>query len=912
MRGVCACRVPPPPPESPRFAVDAYWQALTVSSIPPALAQGALLTSVFSLVVVGVVLWWGFRRGAGHATMAPVRWYLLAAVASPGVAVLVAVALGASGHLAPVAPWLGLAVPLLRGLCVFLALMAHPASPADRAARTALALDILTVVVGGALITWNNVSRVNVPPEQGGVVGFAALHGQVLLAVVHGLLLSVVWGRIGALSPLLRLVAMAAAVQFAGGALAAVLAAWQGRFPTLLVVAYSLATAVLLSLAALRARHAEPPVSADTAQLQPRALARLIPLAAVFPSFGILVALAGDGEQEPLFGLALGATVLTGLAFWRQAAAARALLRSERTARDTEARFEALVRHSSDVITIVDADGAIRYVSPSMASVFGHDAAALVGTRLTALVHPDDALTVQQFLLELSRAAPADLGATAGVLKREWRVAHASGGWMTADTVGTNLVHEPRIGGLVLNTRDVTEQSVIKEQYMHQAFHDPLTDMANRSLFLYQVGHALARAQRQSQAVTVMFIDLDNFKTVNDSLGHAAGDRLLVEAARRLATCVRGSDLIARLGGDEFAVLLEETRDVTEALQVAERVGTAFARPFVLAGKEVFVTSSIGIARTEHGETSDELVRNADLAMYVAKQRGKGQSVLFEPRMHAAALQLLDMQADLSRAIDLDEFFLVYQPIVELATGHVIGAEALVRWRSPERGVVPPGVFIPLAEDTGLIVAIGRWVLRRACREARRWTEERRVPVRISVNLSGRQLQSQEIVEDVRQALEESGLDASQLVLELTESMAMQNTDLTMARLTALKALGVAIAIDDFGTGYSSLSYLQRFPVDILKIDKAFVDVVEQGTDGSVLATAIVGLSETLRMTAVAEGIETESQRQKLLSLGCEFGQGYLFAPALSTEEFGPLLLSRGARAAVAPRWRRPADEAAA
>jgi EAL domain-containing protein (putative c-di-GMP-specific phosphodiesterase class I) len=286
--------------------------------------------------------------------------------------------------------------------------------------------------------------------------------------------------------------------------------------------------------------------------------------------------------------------------------------------------------------------------------------------------------------------------------------------------------------------------------------------------------------------------------------------------------------------------------------------------------------------------------------------------VLFEPRMHAAALQLLDMQADLSRAIDLDEFFLVYQPIVELATGHVIGAEALVRWRSPERGVVPPGVFIPLAEDTGQIVAIGRWVLRRACCEARRWTDERGVPVRISVNLSGRQLQSPEIMDDVRMALEESGLDPSQLVLELTESMAMQNTDLTMARLTALKALGVAIAIDDFGTGYSSLSYLQRFPVDILKIDKAFVDVVEQGADGSVLAMAIVGLSETLRMTAVAEGIETESQRQKLLSLGCAFGQGYLFAPALSTEEFWPLLLSRGARAAMAPRWRRPADEAAA
>jgi EAL domain-containing protein (putative c-di-GMP-specific phosphodiesterase class I) len=280
--------------------------------------------------------------------------------------------------------------------------------------------------------------------------------------------------------------------------------------------------------------------------------------------------------------------------------------------------------------------------------------------------------------------------------------------------------------------------------------------------------------------------------------------------------------------------------------------------------------------------------------------------------MHAAALQLLDMQADLGRAIELDELYVVYQPIIALATGEVIGAEALLRWRNPERGVVPPSVFVPIAEDSGLIVAIGRWVLRRACREVQRWTAEGGVPMRVSVNLSGRQLQSPEIVDDVRMALEESGLDPSQLVLELTESMAMQNTDLTLERLTALKTLGVSIAIDDFGTGYSSLSYLQRFPVDVLKIDKAFVDVVEHGDEGSVLATAIVGLSETLRMTAVAEGIETEAQRIKLLELGCEFGQGHLFAAAMDTADFWPLLRARGARSAASLRWQRLAvDEVA-
>jgi EAL domain-containing protein (putative c-di-GMP-specific phosphodiesterase class I) len=348
---------------------------------------------------------------------------------------------------------------------------------------------------------------------------------------------------------------------------------------------------------------------------------------------------------------------------------------------------------------------------------------------------------------------------------------------------------------------------------------------------------------------------------------------------------------------------------VEEILQVAERIGAALARPFLLGGKEVFVNASIGIARSLRGTSSDELVRNADVAMYVAKNRGKGQHVLFEPEMHAAALERLVVEADLRRAIDREEFFLMYQPIVHLPTGEIIGAEALVRWMCRERGLVPPSAFIPIAEETGLIGPIGRWVLRRACREAARWRRDRGHPVRITVNLSGRQLQDPGIIDEVRMALEETRLDPSQLTLEITESMLMQHTDVSMARLMGLKALGVSLAIDDFGTGYSSLSYLQRYPIDILKIDKGFVDVVDRGDDGQVLAQAIVALGETLRLDTVAEGVETEAQRGRLLSLGCVLGQGYLFAPPLEAEEFWTLLAARGASEPYIGRRRRGLSE---
>jgi diguanylate cyclase (GGDEF)-like protein/PAS domain S-box-containing protein len=793
-------------------------------------------------------------------------------------------------------------------VALFVALMQLPSAPRSPVDRVKLYLDMATVAVGGALLAWFNVTTVAGLADRAAGLWFVLLHAQGVLDLLLILVASVVWRRTALQhrANMLVIVGAALLVHFLGHT-ASVVQMLSGTVrPDVMHVVSPIAITLMgaaawVSNVSVAHRDSRPP------RARRGTTSSVLPYAAALPGFALLLKVAFEQDVQPLSGLVIGAVALTLLAFARQFVSTReaVLALAESAARENEARFRALVQHSSDVIMIVDPDGTIRYASPSMATVFGHAPARLVGANLTHLLHPEDFHAGTRFLDELANTRLRTGGTSPGVLKCESRLRNAAGDWMTVDNVGTNLLQEPVIGGLVLNTRDVTEQSVIKQQYMHQAFHDPLTDLANRSLFLYQVGHALARHSRHSHPVTVLFLDLDNFKTVNDSLGHAEGDRLLVEAARRLAGCVRASDLIARLGGDEFAVLVEDAESVEEVLVVATRIGEALSRPFMLAGKEVFVNASIGIARSVRGEGSDELVRNADVAMYVAKTRGKGQHVLFEPQMHQAALERLVVEADLRRAIEHEEFFLQYQPIVQLSTGDVIGAEALVRWMCRDRGTVPPGLFIPIAEETGLIVPIGRWVLRKACHEAQRWTRDRGLACRITVNLSGRQLQDAQIVEDVRSALADSGLDPTQLVLEITESMLMHNTELSMERLHALKALGVSLAIDDFGTGYSSLSYLQRYPIDILKIDKAFVEVIDQGGEGPVLAQAIVALGETLRMHTVAEGIETEAQRGALLRLGCELGQGFLFAPPLDAEEYWQLLLARGVRSSLGSVRRR-------
>ncbi|HEY2026112.1 MAG TPA: EAL domain-containing protein, partial [Gemmatimonadaceae bacterium] len=442
------------------------------------------------------------------------------------------------------------------------------------------------------------------------------------------------------------------------------------------------------------------------------------------------------------------------------------------------------------------------------------------------------------------------------------------------------------IVGRVFSFSDVTHHRIALEQLAYRAHHDPLTGLANRSLFLDRVAQALVAAPRRSHLVAILFLDLDGFKDVNDSVGHAEGDRLLVQVAERLATCVRPGDVTARLGGDEFAVLLENTHDVHEIIAVAERIGRELGAPFLLDGTVVHTTASVGIATSAHASTPDALLRNADVAMYDAKARHRGHHAVFEPAMHAAALIRLQLDGDLRRAIEQEQFCVYYQPIVRLATGTVVGAEALVRWRHPERGIVSPLSFVPFAEETGLIVPLGRWVLREACLQAQRWSTQSTDTLSVTVNLSARQLRDAAIVDTVRAVLEESALPPGQLVLEITESVLIQHAQTTLETLCALKALGVMLAIDDFGTGYSSLSYLHRFPIDVLKIDKAFVDPIGDESQRPALARAIASFAQSLQLKTVAEGVERANQAEALRALGCELGQGYFYCRPLPAEEF--------------------------
>ena len=561
--------------------------------------------------------------------------------------------------------------------------------------------------------------------------------------------------------------------------------------------------------------------------------------------------------------------------------------------RQSEARFSSLVQNSSDVVMVVAADSTIRYISPSVERVLGHEAAELEGTKLTVLIHPDDRTNVLQFLTSGGVEGDGHPGLT------EFRMKHRDDFWLNVETLRTNLMNDENVKGIVLNTRDVSERKAFEEQLAHQAFHDAVTGLANRALFKDRVEHMIRRQARDNLPVSILFMDLDDFKTINDSLGHAAGDRLLGEVGERLKNSLREADTAARLGGDEFAILLEDGGDGVDAAEVAARILASLEAPFHLEGKEVFVRASIGIAsadaRLGGPEGAEELLRNADVAMYMAKEAGKGLYQVFEPAMHDTALLRLELKADLQRAVDNDEFVLHYQPVIELETGRIEGLEALIRWQHPQRGLVAPLDFIPLAEETGLIVPIGRWVLREACMQARRLQErfELSPASHMAVNLSARQLQRPEIVGEIAQTLQEAELHPHSLVLEITESVMMQDMDLSIQRLAELKELGVRLAVDDFGTGYSSLNYIRRFPVDILKVDKSFVDGVDEGGEESALTAAIIELAGILRLRPVAEGIEHADQLDKLLALRCDLGQGFYFAEPLPLAGVDDLLTTR-------------------
>jgi diguanylate cyclase (GGDEF)-like protein len=430
---------------------------------------------------------------------------------------------------------------------------------------------------------------------------------------------------------------------------------------------------------------------------------------------------------------------------------------------------------------------------------------------------------------------------------------------------------------------------------VHRALHDPLTGLGNRVLFRERLEHALQRCPRTGKDVAVLFIDVDGFKAINDRLGHAHGDELLVELAGRLRTLLRIEDTAARLGGDEFAVLLEEVADGAAAIHVAERLLDELQRPVQIGGHEVIVGASVGIATGRC--CADDLLRNADFAMYQAKAGGRGRYALFEPEMHASALGRLSLEADLRRALDRGELFLHYQPVVSVPTGGIAGVEALVRWRHPERGVVPPADFIPLAEEQGLIVPIGSWVLREACRQGAEW--QRRWPhLRVGVNVSGRQLVEPGLAAEIEATLRDTGMLPECLVLEVTETVLMRDVEETAARLHEIQRLGPEIGVDDFGTGYSSLQYLLRFPIDSLKVARTFVDGLDLGDDRATLARAIIDLGSSLGLRIVAEGVERPAQLAALAGLGCDFAQGFLLGRPMPAGELTALLEAAPAQAA--------------
>jgi diguanylate cyclase (GGDEF)-like protein/PAS domain S-box-containing protein len=623
-------------------------------------------------------------------------------------------------------------------------------------------------------------------------------------------------------------------------------------------------------------------ITALTAPSASDSLAQSLPYAAMLTAFLVLVSFTPGDIGSPatvmtivVFGLALLVMVRQGLVLREDA-----LTRERRAARMVEDRYASLIANASDVIMIVAVDGALRFASPASERTLGLSPENVAGKNLLDLWTGDDGERLKAFLAEVAATPGRAVGPV------ELRIERGPTRYVL-EIVGSNLTDDPAVQGLALNFRDISERKALEEQLRQLAFHDPLTLLANRSLFRDRVQHALTLAQRGRLQAAVMFLDLDNFKNINDSLGHDSGDRLLQAVAQRLVKATRFSDTVARLGGDEFAILLEGVATIAEVESLAASLIEGLGQPFTLSATEVRVSASIGVALSAFEADAEALLSKADIAMYHAKAAGKNRFVTFQPQMQEVLHERLRLEADFSRALANEEFFVEYQPVVDLGTRSLLGVEALVRWRHPDLGVLMPGRFVQIAEECGQIVKLGRWVLGRACREMRAWRSSVAggAGLRLAVNISGRHLQHGDLVQDVAQALQESGLEPGNLVIELTESTIMHNTEANLGRLRQLKALGVRLAIDDFGTGYSSLSYLHRFPIDILKIDQSFVSRLTNTYNGPELARAVITLAESLGLDTVAEGIELEPQVAALLSLGCVAGQGFLFATAGSLEQ---------------------------
>lgn len=580
----------------------------------------------------------------------------------------------------------------------------------------------------------------------------------------------------------------------------------------------------------------------------------------------------GDFAEEA----EIGGLVITARDVTERRAAEQQILSSE-------ARFRSLVQNSSDIVLILGDDFTIQYISPAVERVLSWKPSELTGTNVLQLLAPNELRAAQQL------HDAFESGSQVGSVDKEMRVQASDGSWRSLDVTVTDLRCEPSVGGFVLNARDITERKELEQSLRHQALHDELTGLGNRALFTNEVANALRTPRESAQVIAVLFLDVDELKDINDSLGHAAGDEVLQILAERINTALRITDVAARFGGDEFAILLTGAYGESEVCAVAERLLETIAEPMAFGDRTLKVTASIGIAiDTDRSSDPSDMLRAADSAMYRAKESGRDRYELFEEKMQIVAFERMEMRTQLATAIERDSLLVHYQPIIDLSSGELVGLEALLRWRHEEWGLVPPNTFIPFAEETGLIVPIGEWVLGQAARDLVRWRDAGS-SIRMSVNVSPRQLADDRFLAAAPEITAEAGADPSKMTLEMTEGVLAVDHENIQHRIEGLRDLGFQIAIDDFGTGYSSFQYLQNFPIDVLKIDRAFLSELAAGRESSVVQ-GILDLARSLGATTVAEGVETQGQAEILVRMGCAFAQGYYFGRPVPAVDIDALL----------------------